>query len=120
MNQYAAMPSLHVGWDLLVGLALISAAGALWLRVLGRLMPVFMGLATVATANHYLLDVVAGVAFALAGHAIALQVERRRDARAVAVVPVVPVAAEAGVPAVPRPRGAEEQRLAPSDHCGSR
>jgi membrane-associated phospholipid phosphatase len=117
VNQYAAMPSLHVGWDLLVGLALISAAGALWLRVLGRLMPVFMGLATVATANHYLLDVVAGVAFALAGHAIALQVERRRDARAAAVVPV---AAEAGVPAVPRPRGAEEQRLAPGDHCGSR
>ena len=38
-NQYAAMPSLHVGWDLLIGLAIWTAAGHLWLRLLGLAMP---------------------------------------------------------------------------------
>ena len=90
VNQYAAMPSLHVGWDLLVGLALLSAATATWLRVVGGVMPVLMAVATVATANHYLLDAVAGVAFALAGHAVALRLERRRRSRAPGPGPAVP------------------------------
>jgi membrane-associated phospholipid phosphatase len=79
VNQYAAMPSLHVGWDLLVGLAVLAAATATWLRVLGALMPLLMAVATVATANHYVLDAVAGIAFGLAGLAVALLVERRRE-----------------------------------------
>jgi membrane-associated phospholipid phosphatase len=81
VNQYAAMPSLHVGWDLLVGLAILSAATATWLRLVGGIMPVLMALATVATANHYILDAVAGVAFALAGFAVAMAIERRRARR---------------------------------------
>ena len=81
VNQYAAMPSLHVGWDLLVGLALVAAASSVALRTVGRLMPVLMGLATVLTANHYVLDVLIGAAFGLAGWAVALRLERRRDAR---------------------------------------
>jgi hypothetical protein len=78
VNQYAAMPSLHVGWDLLVGLTIVSVASVTWLRLVGRLMPVLMAVATVATANHYLLDAVAGVAFALTGLGAALVIERRR------------------------------------------
>ncbi|MCW2713362.1 MAG: phosphoesterase, PA-phosphatase related protein [Frankiales bacterium] len=81
VNQYAAMPSLHVGWDLLVGLALVAAAGTTLLRVLGRTMPAVMALATVLTANHYVLDVVAGAAFGLAGWTIALGLERRSRQR---------------------------------------
>ena len=84
VNQYAAMPSLHVGWDLLVGLALVAAAGSVGLRTVGRLMPVVMGAATVLTANHYVLDVLIGAAFGLAGWAVALWLERRREAREVA------------------------------------
>ena len=82
VNQYAAMPSLHVGWDLLVGLALVAAAGSVVLRTLGRLMPVLMGAATVLTANHYVLDVLVGAAFGLAGWWVALRLERRREAGA--------------------------------------
>jgi membrane-associated phospholipid phosphatase len=81
VNQYAAMPSLHVGWDLLVGLAILSAATATWLKAVGALMPVLMAVATVATANHYVLDAVAGVLFALAGAWVALRLEKRREAR---------------------------------------
>jgi membrane-associated phospholipid phosphatase len=84
VNQYAAMPSLHVGWDLCLGLALVAAAGTLTLRTIGRLMPVVMAAATVLTANHYVLDVLAGAAFGLAGWAIALQLEKRRERRAAA------------------------------------
>lgn len=84
VNQYAAMPSLHVGWDLLAGLAIFSAAGSLLLRVASCVMPVLMAWAVVATANHFVLDVVAGVTLVLFGHLVALGLERRRVRRAAA------------------------------------
>jgi membrane-associated phospholipid phosphatase len=82
VNQYAAMPSLHAGWDLLVGMAIFAAATSIALKVVGVAMPILMAFAVVATANHYVLDVVAGVALALVGHVVALWLERRRAARA--------------------------------------
>jgi membrane-associated phospholipid phosphatase len=63
-NQYAAMPSLHVGWDLVIGLSVWTAASRLWVRIAGLAMPVLMTLAVVLTANHYLLDTLAGAALA--------------------------------------------------------
>jgi membrane-associated phospholipid phosphatase len=102
VNQYAAMPSLHVGWDLLVGLALVAAAGSVALRTVGRLMPVVMGAATVLTANHYVLDVLVGAAFGLAGWAVALWLERRREARTPLVAPI----------ALPQQRSAGEDTCA--------
>ena len=84
VNQYAAMPSLHAGWDLLVGMAIFAAATTVVLKVVGIAMPVLMTFAVVATANHYVLDVVAGIALVLVGHAVALWLERRRIARAAA------------------------------------
>ncbi len=81
VNQYAAMPSLHSGWDLLVGMAIIAAASSVVLKVVGFAMPVLMAFAVVATANHYLVDVVAGVALVLVGHTVALLLERRRHER---------------------------------------
>jgi membrane-associated phospholipid phosphatase len=79
VNQYAAMPSLHSGWDLLVGMAIFAAASSLALKVVGVAMPVLMAFAVVATANHYIVDVVAGVGLALVGHAVALWLEKRRE-----------------------------------------
>ncbi|HTW13859.1 MAG TPA: phosphatase PAP2 family protein [Nocardioides sp.] len=78
-NQYAALPSLHAGWDLLVGIAIATATSWTALRLLAGLLPVLMAYAVVATANHYVLDVVAGMLLALAGYAIALWRERRID-----------------------------------------
>jgi hypothetical protein len=82
VNQYAAMPSLHVGWDLLAAMAVVSAASSLLLRMLVCVMPALMAWAVIATANHYVLDVVAGVALVLIGHAVAVVLQRRRERRA--------------------------------------
>lgn len=79
VNQYAAMPSLHAGWDLLVGIAIVTATGSLALRAFGVAMPVLMAVAVVVTANHFVLDVVAGLLLALIGAATALVVEHHRD-----------------------------------------
>lgn len=71
MNKYAALPSLHFGWNLLVGMVLWSAFPRRAVRVFALLTPAAMGVAVVATANHYLVDVVAGGLVALAGYVVA-------------------------------------------------
>ncbi|HEX2894933.1 MAG TPA: phosphatase PAP2 family protein [Marmoricola sp.] len=78
VNQYAAMPSLHAGWNLLVGMCLASTAGSVLVRLFGYLLPVLMSIAVVVTANHYVLDVIVGILFVLVGQAAALWLERRR------------------------------------------
>jgi membrane-associated phospholipid phosphatase len=75
-NQYAAMPSLHFGWNLLVGIVLFGATARLAVRAFALLMPAAMGFAVVATANHFVLDVVAGGMVALTGLALAEAVAR--------------------------------------------
>ena len=70
-NIYAAMPSLHFGWDLLVGIAIARHANGIAGRLLGVVLPVLMLSAVVLTANHYILDAVAGAIFALSGLALA-------------------------------------------------
>lgn len=81
VNQYAAMPSLHSGWDLLVGMAIVSAATSVFVKTVGYVLPVLMAISVVVTANHYILDVVAGISLVLIGHAVALRLERRRQRR---------------------------------------
>lgn len=76
LNKHAAMPSLHFGWNLLVGVALYRAFRSPALRVLAVLLPTAMGFAVVATANHYVLDAIAGAAVALAGLALVAPVDR--------------------------------------------
>ena len=63
-NPYAAMPSMHVGWSLLIGLAGRRAARSTALRTFFLVHPALMALTVVATGNHYLLDGVAGVTVA--------------------------------------------------------
>ncbi|QIQ01694.1 phosphatase PAP2 family protein [Streptomyces liangshanensis] len=67
-NQYAAMPSLHVGWALMVAVGLIVATRSRW-RWLWLLHPLLTLFVVVSTANHYWLDAI--VAVALLGVALA-------------------------------------------------
>lgn len=54
-NQFAAMPSLHVGWALMVAVGMIAATRGRW-RALWLLHPLLTLLVVVGTANHYWLD----------------------------------------------------------------
>ncbi|WP_393075568.1 phosphatase PAP2 family protein [Streptomyces sp. LN704] len=68
-NQFAAMPSLHFGWALMVAIGLIAATRSR-LRWLWLLHPLVTLLVIVGTANHYWLDSIA--AAALLGVALAV------------------------------------------------
>src|SRR5690242_12121733 len=57
-NQYAAMPSLHVGWALVVAIAMISATRSRW-RWLWPAYPAATLTVVVVTGNHYWLDAIA-------------------------------------------------------------
>src|SRR5271157_5083357 len=72
VNQYAAMPSLHVGWTLLVGIATIRIAKTWWLKLAGILLPLLMLVTVVATANHFILDAIAGAITASLSYGLAL------------------------------------------------
>jgi PAP2 superfamily len=63
-DQLSAMPSVHVGWAILVAIMVISAARSRW-RWLALLYPALTTLAVVVTANHYWMDgIVAGLILA--------------------------------------------------------
>ncbi len=76
VNPYAAVPSLHYGWHLLVGGVLIWTTRNLWLRALGVFMPVGQFAAVIFTANHYILDTMAGAVVALMGLVLAMALQR--------------------------------------------
>jgi hypothetical protein len=86
-NQYAAMPSLHMGWSLWSTLVLFPLLRRRWARGLVALYPVATGFCIIVTANHYWIDAVFGV-FALGlgyviGSAVTMFWDRRtaRDDR---------------------------------------
>jgi hypothetical protein len=54
-NQYAAMPSLHVGWALVIAAGLIHATRGRW-RWLWLAHPIVTMIVVVGTANHYWID----------------------------------------------------------------
>ncbi|MDV5149564.1 phosphatase PAP2 family protein [Streptomyces sp. SBC-4] len=60
-NQFAAMPSLHFGWALMVAIGLIAATRSRW-RALWLLHPLLTLLVIVGTANHYWFDALAAAA----------------------------------------------------------
>ncbi|MDX3229797.1 phosphatase PAP2 family protein [Streptomyces sp. ME19-01-6] len=61
-NQYAAMPSLHVGWALWCGVVLWRHGRSAWAKVLAVGYPLSIAIVVMGTANHYFLDAVAGAA----------------------------------------------------------
>jgi PAP2 superfamily len=54
-DQLSAMPSVHVGWAILVAIMIISGARSRW-RWLAAAYPVATTLAVIVTANHYWMD----------------------------------------------------------------
>ena len=61
VNLYAAMPSLHVAWAAWCALAVVTASRGRWRR-LAWLYPAATTLVVLASANHFVLDAVGGLA----------------------------------------------------------
>jgi hypothetical protein len=59
-NQFAAMPSLHVGWAALIALSMILITRSKW-RWLWLLHPIITFSVVVVTGNHYWLDGIAAL-----------------------------------------------------------
>jgi PAP2 superfamily len=73
INQYAAMPSLHVGWAIWCAAAVVATTHSRW-RHLAWLYPAATTFVVMATANHYLLDALAGAVLMAACLAVTYRV----------------------------------------------
>ena len=80
-NPYAAMPSMHVGWSLLVGIVGFRAARRLPLRAFFALHPFVMAVTVTATGNHYFLDSAVGAGIALLAVWLLTSAQRFRPLR---------------------------------------
>ncbi len=78
VNQYAAVPSLHFGWALLLGLMVAWATRHPLMWVFGIAWPVAMFFAVVLTGNHFIFDAITGAIVSFAGLGIALAIESAR------------------------------------------
>ncbi|MGI8925796.1 MAG: phosphatase PAP2 family protein [Tepidiformaceae bacterium] len=78
VNPYAAVPSLHFGWSLLLGGAVAWVGRHPILQLLGIAWPIAMFFSIVLTGNHFILDAVAGAIVSFAGLGIAFALERAR------------------------------------------
>jgi hypothetical protein len=77
VNPFAALPSLHVGWSLLLVIAAFIATPSWLYRGAMIVVLVLQSVAVVGTANHYIFDGVVGAVVSLAGLAFAIQLQRR-------------------------------------------
>ncbi|WP_196814457.1 phosphatase PAP2 family protein [Nocardia sp. BMG111209] len=84
-NDFAAMPSLHVGWAVWCGLMILRHARRPWVRALGAAYPMLILLVVMGTANHYLLDGIAGAVLMLLAGWAATPYLRRFDAMTAAL-----------------------------------
>lgn len=80
-NQYAAMPSMHVGWALWVGAVLVLYGRSRLVRGLGVAYPIATLFVVVVTGNHFILDAVGGLVCFLAAIAIVAFAGRLRARR---------------------------------------
>jgi len=95
-DQYAAMPSLHIGWAVMVAIGIIATTRTRW-RWLAVLHPTATTLVVVGTANHFWMD---GMV-ALALLAASLIVVRSLSEPRIDVPAFVPVLASAAVRELP-------------------
>jgi hypothetical protein len=103
-NEYAAMPSLHIGWSTWCALVIAHLAQRRWVKVLGILYPFATFAVIIGTANHYVLDAV----FGLVTLALAFLVQRILQGRR--VFAAAPPAEGASLPKQPDGSGTSRGR----------
>jgi hypothetical protein len=75
-NQYAAMPSMHIGWATWVSIVLYPLVRRRWAKVLVLAYPFITLVCIVVTANHFWLDGVGGLVCLGVGYALARVITR--------------------------------------------
>lgn len=78
-NEFAAMPSLHVAWALIVGISLATVVRSPMVRVVATLYPVLMTVTVMVTGNHYITDALGAAAVLVVGLVLAVLTETRRS-----------------------------------------
>ena len=86
-NELAAVPSLHVGFAVAIGIALAAAVRNPIAKVLALLWGPTIGLAVVATGNHFVFDIAAGVVAAAIGYGVGVALSRPEVRRVPALRP---------------------------------
>jgi hypothetical protein len=76
VNPYAAVPSLHVGWAVLLMVGIMGATRSKPIWFLAALLPVAQTAASVLTGNHFIFDAIIGVVVSLMGLVIAIMLQR--------------------------------------------
>ena len=97
-NEYAAMPSLHIGWSTWCALVIAHLAQRRWVKALGIAYPFCTFAVIIGTANHYVLDAV----FGLVTLALGFLVQRILQGRPV-FAPVPRPTGDAPLPRQPEP-----------------
>ena len=77
-NPYAAVPSMHVAFALMIGLPLAALAKHDVTRIFWRIYPLIVSFVIVVTANHFILDAVLGALTAALAYAAAVSLARVR------------------------------------------
>jgi hypothetical protein len=80
-NQLAAVPSLHVGFAVAVGIAVAATVRHPLARTAALLWGPTIALAVVATGNHFVFDIAAGLAASAVGYVAGTAASRVRIAR---------------------------------------
>jgi hypothetical protein len=75
-NPVAAVPSLHAGYAIGVGVGIMLFTRSLWARGLGVVYPLAVVLTIIVTGNHFVLDAIAGILVMGLGFAVAEQGRR--------------------------------------------
>ena len=92
-NELAAVPSLHVGFAVAVGIAVATAVRNPIARTIALLWGPLIALAVVATGNHFVFDIAAGLVASALGYGVgtvAARAKIRRPAATSAAKPLRP------------------------------
>ena len=80
-NPFAAVPSLHFGYALIVGAALVWIGRRRWVQAIGVAYPLVMLLIIVATGNHFIVDAALGGLVVVVGWLAARLIVTRPERR---------------------------------------
>jgi hypothetical protein len=88
-NEYAAVPSLHAGFAVAVGAALAAATTRRSRQIAAWLWGPIVCLAVVATGNHFVADIAAGIVITVLGYALGRAVRTMPGRRIAVAEPAV-------------------------------